>query len=584
MASITENLKGIRDYAEKLEIMHDMQKNFFYGGSSSKAISNNITTINSSMNKQGGAVVSVLKGLGKTITSISKSADKLNDTLNKIFDSVKSGIAVNPSSTAEISGVSNLTAPMTTQPIVTERQSAIVENITPLDVGGPEITAALEKNGEIQEETNTLFKDFIKFQKEQVQKETTNRLVNNVKPTFNEPVKEKTKMPARPVFPLSGKEFLGGLGKILKGLLNPVALITAFISKTLPYVILAVAFFKGFWKGLGEELRERLSLWTKRIGLGVAIVFGLFKGIPLLIRTLQLAFYTLKVGYVLAKWAMETALFALKFTHENASFAKDMFLILKKIGHSLIVFAMEIKSIIFGNALKLAAFLFTIGKWVIIIGLIVLLVAGIFLIFSKFGDKILDATKKIIDVFMEVAKMAASIVLLIPNMFIDMIIRLFKGIFGTEKLTPTENKVQTQTSSETAAEEDKRAESFGKEISDAFDNTMKPILEPLQTITAAVRIMALAALNPYSGGMIAPVIRTVASAVVEKISDKVPKTSNADSTDSSIDRNSYVSVNTGKPTEVKLDVLENNLQKIYNILDGWNNDVDRKNWFQPRVR
>ena len=586
IAAINENLRGIRDYSEKLEAMHDFQKKFFGGGAnSSKVISSNITAVKTSINKQSGSVISVLKGIGKTISSMSNSADKLNDTLSKIFDSVKSGgIAISPTSKAEISAVSSLTAPMAQQPVVAERQSAIVESITPLDVGGPEIAKAIEKNGEIQEETNSLFRNFIKLEKDQIQKEATNKLVNNDRPIPGESKKEIPTKLAMPKFPLSGKQFLGELGKILKDLLNPVALIATFVSKFLPYVILAVAFFKGFWKGIGEKLREQLSLWAKRIGLGVAIIFGLFKGIPLLIRTLQLAFYTLKVGYVLAKWALEVTLYMLKLSHENTAFAKDMLLIMKKIGHALITFALEIKSIIFGNALKLAEFIFTISRWVIIIGLVFLLVAGVILIFNKFGDKILDATKKIIDVFMEVAKMAASMVLLLPNMFIDMILRLFKGIFGTEELKPSNNK--TEAAANTVAEKYEQAKSFAKEMKDAFDAAIKPILTPLTEIKDSIKDIVNSASD--SSGITTntvQVIRTFASSVVEEMARvDMPMTMNADSTKSGIDKAGYVSVNAGKESTVKLDILEDNLGKIYKILNEWYNDKDHKKWFQSTVK
>ena len=586
IAAINENLRGIRDYSEKLEAMHDFQKKFFGGGAnSSKVISSNITAVKTSINKQSGSVISVLKGIGKTISSMSNSADKLNDTLSKIFDSVKSGgIAISPTSKAEISAVSSLTAPMAQQPVVAERQSAIVESITPLDVGGPEIVKAIEKNGEIQEETNSLFRNFIKLEKDQIQKEATNKLVNNDRPIPGESKKEIPTKLAMPKFPLSGKQFLGELGKILKDLLNPVALIATFVSKFLPYVILAVAFFKGFWKGIGEKLREQLSLWAKRIGLGVAIIFGLFKGIPLLIRTLQLAFYTLKVGYVLAKWALEVTLYMLKLSHENTAFAKDMLLIMKKIGHALITFALEIKSIIFGNALKLAEFIFTISRWVIIIGLVFLLVAGVILIFNKFGDKILDATKKIIDVFMEVAKMAASMVLLLPNMFIDMILRLFKGIFGTEELKPSNNK--TEAAANTVAEKYEQAKSFAKEMKDAFDAAIKPILTPLTEIKDSIKDIVNSASD--SSGITTntvQVIRTFASSVVEEMARvDMPMTMNADSTKSGIDKAGYVSVNAGKESTVKLDILEDNLGKIYKILNEWYNDKDHKKWFQSTVK
>ena len=51
-------------------------------------------------------------------------------------------------------------------------------------------------------------------------------------------------------------QLLLGLKKIFFALLNPVAIVAAFVARFLPYVILGIAFLHGVWKGIGGKIKQ----------------------------------------------------------------------------------------------------------------------------------------------------------------------------------------------------------------------------------------------------------------------------------------------------------------------------------------
>lgn len=277
LASVNENLRDIRDYSEKLEALDNLKK---YLDSKS--------TINKSIKESGvktTAVGNKLKGVIQTfksslITTIKDSADKLDKTLNTIFKDIKVGGKGLYKTKAEQLEPDKALSATIVSPLEVAKSAVVSENDKVPEFESPEIVKALDNVAILQRENNKLFDKFIKAEQKTRQDKNTEALVN--KPVAPVTPKEKKEKVEKPKFPFDFKQFMGGLGKILRGILNPVSLIIAFVTKTLPYVLIAIAFLKGFWQGIGEELREKFTILGKKIAVGLGIIFALFKGGPIL--------------------------------------------------------------------------------------------------------------------------------------------------------------------------------------------------------------------------------------------------------------------------------------------------------------
>ena len=413
------------------------------------------------------------------------------------------------------------------------------------------------------------------------QAEDRNRLLNqykNKEQLGNGPQKmPKLEMPK---FPVNGKQFMSGLGKILKGILNPIALIAGIFMHLLPYIILGIAFFKGFWNKLSPELKKKMIEVRDNIIFYAGLAFLLFKGPALLIKTLQLAWYAIKVAFAIAKWGLEVAFHALRMLFTTTEHSAEMaFKIFERVC-TMIEHVAELLSISLEMALNVAAFVLKVAAIVFIVAAIVLLVGGVILIFVLLGDKIVEAVKKIVEVFAMLGGMVYDAVMGIIDLFFNVMVELvigfwgrlitavvngFKSLFG---IGDEESKPKTE--QETAVKDGV--------TKDVFETALKPITNVLDNISKCLATIQqaelLKSLNPVGN-----IFGAVASSVMTLFNgnSNIIKTENADNTQSNISAQ-YVSQTQKDDTN---ESIETTLKSINETLSRWFKYVKNQELFVP---
>ena len=218
-----------------------------------------------------------------------------------------------------------------------------------------------------------------------------------------------------PKFPINGKQFMSGLGKILKGILNPVALIAGVFMHLLPYILIGIAFFKGFWTTLAKPIKDKIKEVAKTIIFYAGLAFLLFKGPALLIKTLQFLWYNLKVGALIAKWGLEISFNSIRMLFLGQEHSMKLSETMFERVCTLIEHLANKALIAFKAVLAVAEYFLIAAAVIVIVAAIVLLVGGIILLFVLFGDKIVEATKKIIEIFAMVGGMIYDAIIGIVN-------------------------------------------------------------------------------------------------------------------------------------------------------------------------
>lgn len=414
------------------------------------------------------------------------------------------------------------------------------------------------------------------------QAEDRNRLLNqykNKEQLGNGPQKmPKLEMPK---FPVNGKQFMSGLSKILKGILNPVALIAGIFMHLLPYIILGIAFFKGFWNKLSPELKKKMIEVRDNIIFYAGLAFLLFKGPALLIKTLQLAWYAIKVAFAVAKWGLEVAFHALRMLFTTTEHGAEMAFKIFERACTMIEHVAKLLSTSLEMALNVAAFVLKVAAIVFIVAAIVLLVGGVILIFVLLGDKIVEAVKKIVEVFAMLGGMVYDAVMGIIDLFFDVMVELvigfwsrlitavvngFKSLFGVGG----DEESKPKTEQETAVKDGV--------TKDVFETALKPITDVLGNISKCLATIAqsemLKSLNPVGN-----IFGAVASSVMTLFNgnSNIIKTENADNTQSNISAQ-YVSQTQGDdPNES----IETTLKSINETLSRWFKYVKNQELFVP---
>ena len=414
------------------------------------------------------------------------------------------------------------------------------------------------------------------------QAEDRNRLLNqdkNKEQLGNGPQKmPKLEMPK---FPVNGKQFMSGLGKILKGILNPVALIAGIFMHLLPYIILGIAFFKGFWNKLSPELKKKMIEVRDNIIFYAGLAFLLFKGPALLIKTLQLAWYAIKVAFAIAKWGLEVAFHALRMLFTTSEHGAEMaFKIFERactmIEHIFKMFSTKIELL-----LNVAAFALKAAAIIFIVAAVLLLVGGVILIFVLLGDKIVEATKKLVEVFSMLGGMVYDAIMGIIDLFFDVMVELvigfwsrlitavvngFKSLFGIGGDDENKPKTEQETSVKDGV------------TKDVFETALKPITNVLGNISKCLATIQqaelLKSLNPVGN-----IFGAVASSVMTLFNgnSNITKTENADNTQSNISAQ-YVSQTQGDdPNES----IETTLKSINETLSKWFKYVKNQELFVP---
>ena len=414
------------------------------------------------------------------------------------------------------------------------------------------------------------------------QAEDRNRLLNQDK------VKEQLgngpqKMPKleMPKFPVNGKQFMSGLGKILKGILNPVALIAGIFMHLLPYIILGIAFFKGFWNKLSPELKKKMTEVTKKIVFYAGLAFLLFKGPALLIKTLQLAWYAIKVAFAIAKWGLEVAFHALRMLFTTTEHGFRMSTTMFDRMCTMIEHIAELIATKLEMALNIAAFALKVAAIVFIVAAIALLIGGIILLFVLFGDKIVEAVKKIVEVFAMLGGMVYDAVMGILDLFFDVMVELvigfwsrlimavvngFKSLFGIGGDEENKPKTEQETSVKDGV------------TKDVFEAALKPIKDVLGNISKCLATIQqaelLKSLNPVGN-----IFGAVASSVMTLFNgnSNIIKTENADNTQSNISAQ-YVSQTQGDDPNIS---IETTLKSINETLSKWFKYVKNQELFVP---
>lgn len=579
LAPINENLKGIRDYTQKLEALETFNTKYT---ANNKALLGKIQSIGGDLSVLF-KLRTIASDILKSTKSLDKTLDKLNSTLVTVLSAKEDRAVATVKPQVEAKPVDRkLTAAVSETGKVTK--SAIVEAETQApDLGIPKVVTALTDMTDLQKENNKLFYKLLNAAEKRDKDKQINALLGNDEEKEKSIPQEETKV-ERPKLPFSFKEFMGGLGNILKGLLNPVALIAAFIMKSLPYVLIAIAFLKGFWRGIGAELRDKFTDIGKKVLLGVGVVFGLFRGIPLLIKTLQLAYHAARMVALTAIFVKDMALWALKVTHENTIFGKALVEFLFKRAIEIAKFVMHVAYILFKKTLAVAEFVLVAGGILLIVGMFVLLIAGIFVLFSMFGDKIIDGVKKVIDIFKIVGNFIMDAMLAIPKMIVNGVLSLFKGIGNLFSLFRPESKQETTVQVDQSSEV-----TFSSEMQERFNDSIKQITEPLHAISKAVKSIALSnAANTLINGVgnvVGMPIRAIASIVtaVQETNESSATTTNADRISSNVNQNIY-STTTDTVSEIRkpIDSIEENINKLYTLMQNWYDHSDKKNmWFTP---
>lgn len=414
------------------------------------------------------------------------------------------------------------------------------------------------------------------------QAEDRNRLLNQDK------IKEQLgngpqKMPKleMPKFPVNGKQFMSGLGKILKGILNPVALIAGIFMHLLPYIILGIAFFKGFWNKLSPELKKKMIEVRDNIIFYAGLAFLLFKGPALLIKTLQLAWYAIKVAFAIAKWGLEVAFHALRMllttTEHGFRMSTTMFDRMCTMIEHIADMALNKLKFIF-EGIKLAV---SIAGWLIIIAAVLLLVGGIILIFVLLGDKIVEAVEKIVKVFAMLGGMVYDAVMGIIDLFFDVMVELvigfwgrlitavvngFKSLFGIGGDDENKPKTEQETSVKDGV------------TKDVFEAALKPIKDVLGNISKCLATIQqaelLKSLNPVGN-----IFGAVASSVMTLFNgnSNIIKTENADNTQSNISAQYVSQTQEDDPNES----IETTLKSINETLSKWFKYVKNQELFVP---
>lgn len=573
LAAVNENLRDIRDYSEKLEALDNLKKFLDSKGAINKSIKETGVKTTAVGDKLKNVIQTFKTSL---ISTIKDSANKLDKTLNNILKEAKVGGKGVIAPKAEQKQADKTISAAITSPIEATKSAVVSENNQTPEFEAPTIVKALDAVANLQKENNKLFDKFIKTEQKSTQAKKTESLINKKPvPTENKEKKEKV---VKPKFPFNFKQFMGGLGTILKGILNPVALIVAFITKSLPYILIAIAFLRGFWKGIGEELREKFSKIGKKIAIGVGIVFALFKGGPILIRVLALAYHALRVSFLIIEHTGKMLLLKIKMGHEAETFAEEKGVNIFKRGLELAKFVMEKIFMVFKYMLEIAKFVLAAGIAIVIVGLVVLLIAGIIIALAKFGSLFIDAIGKVVDIFIGIGKFVIDVFTAIPKMIIDGVLSLFGGlfewIFGSKS-----NGGETTTAEQMNT---KSEVSFSQELKNEFSTMLKEITAPLESINKAVKFIAVqSAMQSRTGfGMISPVnIRTIAAitSVVSEVwnnneatvtaSDKLAK--DPEAINASINDKNAVDIE-----DMKKDIsdMKKSMSDLYLLMQSWHRE------------
>jgi hypothetical protein len=515
LATAAAPLKEIRDYAAKLEILDKISGQL-----------ENITSTSFPVQMQE---------LIKETSLIRQRLEYSTGTLNNIVTVLERGIS------KKITDLDKSLADIfkTPKAEVKESITADVAEVKPIDIGTAPIVEAIQKSVETQAQTNNILTAQLQNAEKTHKEEKTAALLGK-KTEEKKAITNKEKLQP-PKLPFSFKQFMGGLGTILRGILNPVALITAFVQKMLPFFILAAFFLRGFWQGIGQELRDKISAFSSKVGKAALIIFGLFKGVPLFIKGLQVAYYTASIMYLSAKWVKDMVVWALNLKNavDEGSRAKSLFLF--KRGIAVATFILDKLRILFETALAVMKFVIYVAAIGLVVTGFLLLVVGIFWAFKKVIGYIGEIFDTIGNIFVKVAGGIVNIFKTIPDAIVSAAVSLLKGFVKVRDLL--RGKQEGTVSQESTKQETNTVE-FSKNMERMFNESIKKITEPLNAILTNIRLINLR-MNMGLGSF--GVLRALPNIVNtmstnNNVTSTGPTVQNNDNVHSQIDTSNYTKV------------------------------------------
>lgn len=588
----TLTVPGILDEKAKLKALHDIlhkmpsisvQKltNFF----------NDISAIRNKIDPQKAG--SVQQTLNKGFKSVTDAISLLTNTINeKLVASVTSAAsqdtqlteALGSGQTATDAFVGQGTSTVATASDESLLVQAISGTTEAIKEGFAESVETAKQTSADQVKAQTVqTQAFIANNEERKRAEARNNLlgdqskkaqVGNEKPGV-------TKIEA-PKFPINGKQFMAGLGKILKGILNPVALIAGVFMHLLPYILIGIAFFKGFWTTLAKPIKDKITEVAKTIIFYAGLAFLLFKGPALLIKTLQFLWYNLKVGALIAKWGLEVSFNSIRMLFLGQEHSMKLSETMFERVCTLIEHLANKALIAFKAVLAVAEYFLIAAAVVVIVAAIVLLVGGIILLFVLFGDKIVEGIKKIIEVFSMIGGMIYDFVIGYAKLIVDVFITLITGLYGglIKAIVNGIKWLFGGSSEETKPNESTVTEVKDGVTQDAFTKAIKPITESLDNINKCIAniadIEAARIWNQAGTGFGA-----LATSVMNLFnnSPSIIKTVNNDTMSNDV-KSSYVAKLEKENDTISKD-LKDNVKKIADILNSWKQEG--KNPFLPQT-
>ena len=513
LATVSAPLKEIRDYAAKLEVLDKISGQLENVTSTAFPVQmdkliKGTTSIRNQLEYTAGRLNDIVTILSRGI--IDRMIEQ-NNTLVDLFTPVRSGVK--------------------------ESITADVAEVQPIDIGTAPIVEAIQKSADMQAQTNTILTKQLQ-NAEKTRKEAKTASLLGKKTSEKKAVSNKEKL-APPKLPFSAKEFMGGLGTILRGILNPVALIAAFVQKMLPFFILAAFFLRGFWEGIGKDLRDKISEFGSKVGKGALLIFGMFKGVTLFIKGLQVAYYTASILYLSAKWVMDMVVWTLNIENaiKEGKLTRSLFLFKRVL--ALVTFVLDKLRILFETALAVMKYVIYVAAVALVVAGFLLLVVGIFWAFKKVIGYIGEIFDSIGNIFVKVAGGIVNLFKTIPDAIVSAAVSLLKGFVKVRDIL--RGSSESKVSQEPVNQEVQTAE-FSKNMERMFNESVKQIVEPLNAILANIRLINLR-MNTTGIGTFG-IIRALPAIVNELITDNSvtnagPTVQNNDNVHSQIDTNNY---------------------------------------------
>ena len=513
LATVSAPLKEIRDYAAKLEVLDKISGQLENVTSTAFPVQmdkliKGTTSIRNQLEYTAGRLNDIVTILSRGI--IDRMIEQ-NNTLVDLFTPVRSGVK--------------------------ESITADVAEVQPIDIGTAPIVEAIQKSADMQAQTNTILTKQLQ-NAEKTRKEAKTATLLGKKTSEKKAVSNKEKL-APPKLPFSAKEFMGGLGTILRGILNPVALIAAFVQKMLPFFILAAFFLRGFWEGIGKDLRDKISEFGSKVGKGALLIFGMFKGVTLFIKGLQVAYYTASILYLSAKWVMDMVVWTLNIENaiKEGKLTRSLFLFKRVL--ALVTFVLDKLRILFETALAVMKYVIYVAAVALVVAGFLLLVVGIFWAFKKVIGYIGEIFDSIGNIFVKVAGGIVNLFKTIPDAIVSAAVSLLKGFVKVRDIL--RGSSESKVSQEPVNQEVQTAE-FSKNMERMFNESVKQIVEPLNAILANIRLINLR-MNTTGIGTFG-IIRALPAIVNELITDNSvtnagPTVQNNDNVHSQIDTNNY---------------------------------------------